>query len=99
ARRDTFLQACTAHRAHQYPGRGIGSKPDRHPQRAVCRGKKVTMRPKQHQICKELAERSSRSPKHLGALQRSATAEFLGVRQLRRMTNWYSRWNNREMLR
>jgi len=52
------------------------------------------MRPKQHQICKELAERSSRSPKHLDALHRSATSESLGVStQLRRMANRYSRWN------
>ncbi len=58
------------------------------------------MRPKQYQICKELSERSSRSPKHLGALHRSATAEFLGVStQLRRMANRYPRWNNREMFR
>jgi len=58
------------------------------------------MRPTQDQICKELAERLSRSPKHLAALHRSATSEFLGVStQLRRMTNWYSRWNNREMFR
>jgi len=57
------------------------------------------MRPKQYQIYKELTERSSRSPKHLGALHRSATLEFLGVTQLRRKVNWYSRWNNREMFR
>jgi len=58
------------------------------------------MRPKQYQIYKELTERSSRSPKHLGALHRSATLEFLGVStQLRLKVNSYSRWNNREMFR